>query len=472
MSLVSTRQQSLENICLRFSSFCRTDCCNIRYAYQMLDATAGNIAALMALGMALAFVIVDFRSPTSRWLALFLASLAASIATSVNFIRVNPALFEMQGQATPWWLGLPAVASALAVVTSAQWLHHVRRTIPAGNLNTTMGDYSLRVAQVLAVVYAGLAMYEPSWLAQYFLGALMQPEHMLNWRFLVMAVPFGLALFLVIDSALVTLRRKPDVAEKIRLIGICLATPFLVSGLVLPFEIAPYGVSVGLIIVLISAVQYYILQGQRGQFMTRFLSPQVANMVRRSGLQDALSEQTTDLSVVACDLRGFTQYAAEHDSPHVIGFLQQYYDYVGQIAKEFDATIKDYAGDGVLLLVGAPVAQPNHAEQAVAMACAIRDRRALFLPNDLGLGVGVASGVVSVGVIGGERLEYAAVGAAVNLAARLCDHAANGEVRVAADTAKQVHAKASDYQVEPAEPANLKGLLDPVENYLAALAVT
>lgn len=435
----------------------------------MLDANAGNIVAIMALGMALAFVVVDYRSRASRWLAFFLAGLAMSVWSNANFIRSQPDFFADWTMSVPLWSGLPGLTTAFSIFAGAEWLRHIRRTIPAGHLNTRAGDSWIRIAQVLSVVYAVFSVVMPEWRVRYFLGAANDSQLLWSWQFWMMAVPFLLALFMVVDAALVTLRRKPDQGEQIRLIGVCLATPFLAASLLLPITWASYVMAVGLIILLIAGVQYHVLQGQRGQFMTRFLSPQVAKLVRQTGLSETLDQQTLSLSVVACDLRGFTQYAAAKQSTEVIDFLREYYAYIGSIAAEFNATIKDYAGDGVLLLVGAPVAMHDHATQAVSLACAIRDRRAEILPQNhaLGLGVGVASGPVSVGVIGGERLEYAAVGAAVNLASRLCDHAANGEVRIAAETAADLSSVPCDYTVAEAEPAMLKGLSQPVANFLA-----
>lgn len=437
----------------------------------MLDSTPGNITAILALGMALAFVVVDYRSRTSRWLSLFLVGLALSIWSNVNFIRAHPDMFAIHSdELLPWWIGFPGLATAFSVFAGAQWIKRVRCTIPAGTLNTQMGDKSLLIGQALAIIYALLSFVVPEWRVKYFLGATMAPEQWSDWRFIVLVGLLSLALLMVIDAALVTLRRKPEPGEKIRLVGLCIATPFLVSGLILPYDWASYGTTTGLIIVLVSAMQYHVLQGHQGQFMRRFLSPQVAKLVRQRGLQDTLGDTTMEVSVIACDLRGFTQYAAQRDSAEVISFLREYYDYIGSIAREFDATIKDYAGDGVLMLVGAPIAQQQHAQIAVNLACAIRDRRANFLPEDmsLGLGIGVATGPVSVGIIGGERLEYAAVGAAVNLAARLCDHAANGEVRVAASTAEHIKQAPCDLKIEPSPAAILKGIDQPVENFLVA----
>src|SRR5690606_4730728 len=121
----------------------------------------------------------------------------------------------------------------------------------------------------------------------------------------------------------------------------------------------------------------------------------------------------------------------EHDSSAVVNLLERYYDVVGKIAFEHGGTIKDHAGDGVVILVGAPVAHADHAGRAARCALdLVAAVRSLLdeVGADLGIGAGVASGGVTVGgtqASGG--LEYVAVGAAVNLGAPLCAQAADGE---------------------------------------------
>src|SRR5476649_881491 len=105
--------------------------------------------------------------------------------------------------------------------------------------------------------------------------------------------------------------------------------------------------------------------------MSRFLSPQVAELVGRRGLKSATDEQTLELSVVCCDLRGFTAFTAATSSQKVMRILREYYD-VGAAATESGGTIKDQAGDGVLILVGAPIPYADHAQRALGLAARIR----------------------------------------------------------------------------------------------------
>jgi class 3 adenylate cyclase len=176
-------------------------------------------------------------------------------------------------------------------------------------------------------------------------------------------------------------------------------------------------------------------------------------------------------------LRGFTAFAAGTESGKVIQILREYYDAVGAAAVSVGGTIKDQAGDGVLILVGAPIRFEDHAQRALALARKIRESGVTLTARwsygdlQLGLGVGVASGFVSVGVIGtASRLEYAAVGSAVNLASRLCSEAAHAEVLVDARTVELVGAERSDGELVSSVPRKLKGFAHPVPSYLLAPA--
>src|SRR6185503_14038209 len=272
------------------------------------------------------------------------------------------------------------------------------------------------------------------------------------------------------------LRRRPDRAEAVRLLAFAIGAPFMASGVVLPPTIAPVATSIGLLIFLVGSVQYHVVQGRRAQFLSRFLSPQVAELVGRRGLKSATEEKTLELSVVCCDLRGFTAFTQATSSQRVIRILREFYDAVGAATAACGGTIKDQAGDGVLILVGAPIEFDDHAARAVDLARRIRaDGMAVtarWSDADLrlGIGVGVASGFVTVGVIGAaSRLEYTAVGPAVNLAARLCSESAHGEVRVAERTGALVD-EAVRRDLRPSEPLRLKGFEEPVAGYTLAHA--
>ena len=432
------------------------------------ETTAPVIVALLALGMALAFIVADRRSPTSQALSLFLASVG--LAIGIGVLIADP-MIKTHGM--PSWGGVFALPDMLAFVFAYEWLLRVRRTVPTRDLNTRAADNMLRVAQLLAVFYAAASLYAPELRFEQFANALLDVRGMLNLAFLLFGVPLALSLVLGVASGLLMLNRRPDRAETLRVLAFLLGAPFMASGIVLPAGLAPVTTAIGLLVFLVGAVQYHVIQGRRAQFMSRFLAPQVAELVREHGLRSATREKTLELSVVCCDLRGFTAFSAATSSQRVIQILREYYDAVGAAASACGGTIKDQAGDGVLILVGAPIAFADHARRALELARRIR-RSGLELTQrwsdaelQLGVGVGVASGYVTVGVIGAaSRLEYAAVGPAVNLASRLCAEAEHGEVLVDARTTELAQAEAERGELRPGEALQLKGFAQPVQSYV------
>lgn len=426
------------------------------------------IVAMLAMGMALSFVLADRDSPTSRALSLFLAAIGVTI-----IVRAVIELPLLARAVYPLWGGILAVPQVLAFIFANEWILRIRRTIPARGLQTTFADNLLRLAQLLAVVYGVLALLFPQVRAQQFLGAAFAAQ--LQPGFILFGVPLGLSMMLGIGAGLITLNRRPDIAERQRLLALAIASPFMASGIVLPLAIAPVLTAFGLLILLVGAVQYHVIQGRRAQFMSRFLAPQVADMVRSKGFKSATRHQTLEISVVCSDLRGFTAVSLATDSREVIGILREYYDMVGEEVSRVGGTIKDQAGDGVLVLVGAPLWSADHASRAINLAHAIR-RRGVALcqrwatgERRLGVGVGIATGYVTVGVIGAaSRLEYTAVGSAVNLASRLCGEAGHADVLVDQRTRELLAPGDVQWRLDAREPLMLKGFSQPVQNFALA----
>lgn len=437
---------------------------------MLIDVRPQVIVALMCLGMALAFAIADRRAPTSRALSLFLACVGLSIG-----IGALVALPYKASHGVPWWGGVFAIPEALAFVFAYEWILRVRRTVPTRNLKTRFGDRQLRVAQGLALVYLLLALGLPHARSAYFTNPDVGMHPLTTPQFWLFAAPLALSLVLGIGSVLLLLNRRPDKAELIRLVAFIVGAPIMALGLVVPVDDAPVTTAIGLLIFLVGGVQYHVIQGSRAQFLSRFLAPQVAELVRERGLRSATQEQTLEISVVCCDLRGFTAFSAATESREVIRILREYYDAVGAAAAAVGGTIKDQAGDGVLILIGAPITFADHAQRALDLAARIRSEGGALAARwsraerQLGVGIGVASGYVTVGVIGGaSRLEYTAVGPAVNLASRLCAEAIAGGVLVDARTRELIADEARRAGLLSGEALMLKGFAEPVPSFTLA----
>jgi class 3 adenylate cyclase len=195
----------------------------------------------------------------------------------------------------------------------------------------------------------------------------------------------------------------------------------------------------------------------------------LAELIISSGDESILESHRRQITVAFCDLRGFTAFAETAEPEEVMGVLGEYYAAMGPLIHEHGGTIEHFAGDGVRVFFNDPLPQPDHAERAVRMAVAMRDRVADLARrwrrqgHRLDFGVGIALGYATLGRIGFEgRFDYAAIGTVSNLAARLCGEAAGGQILISGRVLGVV-----EELVETEELGDLvlKGFHRPVDAY-------
>ena len=175
-------------------------------------------------------------------------------------------------------------------------------------------------------------------------------------------------------------------------------------------------------------------RSERISRLKRFLAPQVAELVEGTGEKDLLDSHRADVVVIFCDLRGFTAFAGNVEADEVMGLLQEYYEALGAIITKYEATLTCFLADGLMLLLNAPVPRPEPtllgARMVLEMQAAVQELIVRWRARGyaIGFGVGLAKGTATVGRIGYEgRLDYTAIGTVVNLAARLCAVAEDGQ---------------------------------------------
>lgn len=390
-----------------------------------MDLGGYQIVALIGCGMGVAVWINDRDSPTSRALGLFLGSM--------GFVIFASAYAPLEGP-LPAWTRLLGVLDAVAFIAGTEWGIRVAGTVASQRLVST-GRWLMRVAQALVVGYALLVAWQPALRVRSLSGSLdLDLATHPAASFYLIASPWVVAIGLVAIAGIRVLREGPDKAEAARILAMLAVMPLFVLAIALPRSIAPLAIAVGEIIFLVGLMRYHNVQGARGLFMAQFLAPQVAELVRQRGLRNAMARQRLTVTVVCCDIRGFTAYAQGHKPETVMRLLRDFYAALGAASAECGGTIKDLAGDGALILLGAPVPFPDQAARGLALARRLQQRARTAVKgysDQLGLGVGVATGEVAVGIVGqGARYEYVAVGPTVNLSSRLCDEARDGEIRV------------------------------------------
>jgi class 3 adenylate cyclase/PAS domain-containing protein len=171
--------------------------------------------------------------------------------------------------------------------------------------------------------------------------------------------------------------------------------------------------------------------------LTRFLSPKVSDLIMAGDADDPLKTRRRDITVVFVDLRGFTGFTETAEPEEVMAVLREYHAELGKAIMAHDGTIEHFAGDGVMILFNDPVPVPDHELQAIHMAIAMRESVGALVRawkkrgHALGFGVGIAGGYATIGTIGFEgRLDYGAIGAVTNLAARLCGEAQHDQILI------------------------------------------
>jgi class 3 adenylate cyclase len=200
--------------------------------------------------------------------------------------------------------------------------------------------------------------------------------------------------------------------------------------------------------------------------LKRFLAPQLAELIVSQGDEKILESHRREIVVAFCDLRGYTAFTETAEPEEVLDFLREYHGVLGPLVSQFEGTLDQFSGDGIMVFFNDPVPIPDPAERAVKMAMAMREEAGKLIATwrrdgcELGFGAGIAQGYATLGQIGfSERSGYTAIGTVCNLAARLCAEAKDGQILVSSRVARAVEAVA---RLEDLGNLELKGLRRPV----------
>jgi len=203
--------------------------------------------------------------------------------------------------------------------------------------------------------------------------------------------------------------------------------------------------------------------------LKRFLAPQLAELIVSQGDEKILESHRREIVVVFCDLRGYTAFAETAEPEEVLDFLREYHGALGPLVSQFEGTLDQFSGDGIMVFFNDPVPIPDPAERAVKMAVAMREAASTLIAawrergRELGFGAGIAQGYATLGQIGfSERSGYTAIGTVCNVAARLCGEAKDGHILLSQRV--NVALKGS-VATEQFGSFVLKGLTQPVVAY-------
>ena len=163
----------------------------------------------------------------------------------------------------------------------------------------------------------------------------------------------------------------------------------------------------------------------------------------KDGFRESLEGRRTWLAVLMIDIRRFMPLAQDVTPSELVQILETYRRAMSDIIHEYHGVVDKFIGDAIMAEFGVPILPPlkNPDENAVRCALAMQDKmrelnvQGRFGSREIQTGVGIGSGNVVVGnVNSGDRVEYTAMGDAVNMAARLEDIAGNGEVIISDET--------------------------------------
>ena len=203
--------------------------------------------------------------------------------------------------------------------------------------------------------------------------------------------------------------------------------------------------------------------------LSRFLSPQVAELITSPDGKQLLAGHRAYLTIAYFDLRGFTAFAETAEPEELIDIVREYHAIAGEIVTAHSGTLEHFAGDGLMVFFNDPVQIDEPELEAAKLALAMRERIGECAEGwrkrgyELGLGVGIAVGYATLGQIGFEgRYDYGALGSVTNIAARLSDEAEAGQILLSQRAYAALEGRVEARAVGPLE---LKGLARPMDVY-------
>jgi class 3 adenylate cyclase len=220
---------------------------------------------------------------------------------------------------------------------------------------------------------------------------------------------------------------------------------------------------------LLRVKSYYDTVQRQREELSRFLSPQIAELITSDEGKRLLDGHRRAITVVFCDLRDSTPFWETVEPEEVISVLREYHGAMGELIAEHGGTLEHFEGDGMMVFFNDPIEMPDHELRAARMAIAMRERFEDISTTwkkkgyGLGLGVGISVGYATLGRIGYEgRYDYAAIGNVTIVAARLSSKAEAGQILIS----QRLNAAIEDrIETVPMGEIELKGMARPLQAF-------
>jgi len=216
-------------------------------------------------------------------------------------------------------------------------------------------------------------------------------------------------------------------------------------------------------------VKAQVVQLEKYNELRRYLSPKLAEKILTSEDSLGTEPQRKMMTVIFTDIRGFSNLTDSLEPEELFHLLTRYHSEMIKIVHLYDGTLNKIVGDGLLIFFGDPIPMEDHAERAVRMAIDMQNKIADLSGEwgqygyELGVGIGINSGFVTVGNVGSDAYrDYTIIGNQVNVAARLETSAKAGQILISQRTYSLVKGL---IEVEEVGDIEVKGIHNPIKTY-------
>ena len=228
-----------------------------------------------------------------------------------------------------------------------------------------------------------------------------------------------------------------------------------------------------------AAIFYHRIETRRRKNLSQFIPQYILEKVEYLPQQLNFGGQRKELTLLFCDICGFTAWAEKQEPEDMVKMINEYFDEMADSIARYDGCVKDFLGDGVFAFYGDPIVK-DHALKAVNSALEMLERFKLLCQkwrgegyslqvekerSSIGLAVGINTGFVTVGNFGFKsikKMTYSVIGNHVNLASRIVDIAGAGQILISERTKSLV---IEHFDVQRLQAFVIKGKRDPVVLY-------
>lgn len=201
-----------------------------------------------------------------------------------------------------------------------------------------------------------------------------------------------------------------------------------------------------------------------------YMSDEIVNTILESPERQKLGGQENKITIMFCDLRNFTPLSETIPGEKLVSLLNSYFTKMVRVIEKYQGTVDAFIGDAIMVIFGAPHSSGNDSLRAITCALEMqkelkklnRANAKLNLPL-LEMGAGINTGLAIVGNIGSKkRMQYSAIGSAVNLSSRIQGLSLGGQILISESTYQEV---ANDIKISGHLRVKVKGIDSPITIY-------